>query len=98
MGEMAKEVAEIAKTKKVKTWSQTTKVGDKNNEIRVEKLHNEGFLVEYRVWGEDSKGKWFDESIKEYSESNPLDKNEVNELAGMASMFSVLNGAHKNII
>lgn len=82
-------VAKQKKKKKVATWSQSTRVGDVTKEVRVEKLFNEGFLVEYSVHGEDPKGNWFDDSIKTYSDTNPLDSDgETDELSTVFNQLS----------
>ena len=64
------------KTKKRKTWSQTSKVDEVTEEIKVEKLDNEGYLVVISKYGDDAKGDWFNKESKIYSEINPLDTDE----------------------
>lgn len=66
----------LSKEKKRKTWSQTVKADEITEEIKVEKLDNEGYLVTISKYGEDSKGDWFNKDSKIYSEINPLDKDE----------------------
>lgn len=64
------------KKKKRETWSQTKRIGDKTEEINVEKLDNNGYLVVISKSWYDSKGQWHNQDKKIYSDSNPLDSNE----------------------
>lgn len=77
---MAKEGLDTSKVlnkeKKRKTWSQTVKADEITEEIKVEKLDNEGYLVIISKYGNDSKGEWFNKDSKIYAEVNPLDKDE----------------------
>jgi len=89
MASKTKAVEAVAKKKKEKTWSQSTRIGDMTKEVRVEKLANGGFLVVYSKHGDDAKGKWINEEVKTYSETNPLESTvEVDPLAEVFSEIS----------
>lgn len=62
--------------KKRETWSQTKRIGETTEEIRVEKLDNTGYLVIVSKSWTDAKGNWKNEEVKLYSEENPLDNDE----------------------
>ena len=79
----------VAKKKKEKTWSQSIRIGDMTKEVRVEKLANGGFLVVYSKHGDDAKGKWINEEVKTYSETNPLEA-EI-EIDALSSVFDELS-------
>lgn len=80
---MAKEkglsVDKVVPTKKKKreTWSQTKRVGDKTEEVNVEKLDNGGYLVTVSKSWYDQKRNWHNSDSKLYSDTNPLDKDET---------------------
>lgn len=65
------------KQKKRETWSQTKRVGDKTEEIQVEKLDNGGYLITVSKSWYDAKREWHNSDSKLYSETNPLDKDET---------------------
>jgi hypothetical protein len=76
------------KKKQRETWSQTKRVGDKTQEINVEKLDNEGYLITISKSWTDPKTGWQHEDSKIYSEVNPLDKDESdNPIDQVASML-----------
>ena len=77
------------KSKKRETWSQTKRVGDKTEEVNVEKLDNGGYLVTISKSWYDSKQNWKHEDSKLYSETNPLDKDESdNPMDSLSSMLT----------
>ena len=84
-----KQVVEVPVKKKEKTWSQSTRIGEMTREVRVEKLANGGFLVVYSKHGDDAKGKWINEEVKTYSETNPLEV--ATEVDPLAEVFSELS-------
>ena len=86
-------VVDKAEKKKRETWSQTKKVNEITEEIRVEKLDNTGYLVTISKHGEDSKGKWFSKESKLYSETNPLDTDETDN--PMDHLFKTIIGFKK---
>ena len=57
-------------------WSQTKRIGDTTEEITVEKLDNQGYLVVISKSWYDAKKNWQNKESKLYSPTNPLDKNE----------------------
>jgi hypothetical protein len=76
------------KKKKRQTWSQTKRVGDDTEEVNVEKLDNEGYLVTISKSWYDAKQNWKHEDTKMYSETNPLDKdNSQTPMDQVASML-----------
>ena len=58
---------------KRENWSQTKTVGKNTETIRVEKLDNEGYLVCIEKSWYDDKQQWYNNEVKLYSETNPLD-------------------------
>lgn len=76
------------KKKKRETWSQTKRIGDKTEEINVEKLDNEGYLITISKSWTDQKNGWQHEDSKIYSDTNPLDKDESSDpMDQVASML-----------
>jgi hypothetical protein len=74
--------------KKRQTWSQTKRVGDITEEINVEKLDNEGYLITISKTWYDEKNNWKNMDSKVYSETNPLDTDESdNPIDKVASML-----------
>lgn len=71
-----KEALSSKKEEKREAWSQTKRVGDLTEEIRVEKLDNTGYLVCISKSWYDKKGDWKNKESKLYSEKNPLDEDE----------------------
>lgn len=70
--------------KKDETWAQTIRKGDITESIRVEKLDNEGYLVVLERYGYE-KGdkkhqKYISSTKKLFSEINPLDTDETDNL------------------
>jgi hypothetical protein len=76
------------KKKKRQTWSQTKRVDDTTEEINVEKLDNEGYLITVSKSWYDKNNNWKHEDSKIYSETNPLDNNESdNPIDKVSSML-----------
>jgi hypothetical protein len=76
------------KKKQRQTWSQTKRVGDTTEEINVEKLDNEGYLITVSKHWYDEKNNWKSLDSKVYSETNPLDTDESdNPIDKVASML-----------
>lgn len=76
--------------RKRETWSQVKRTGDNTEEICVEKLDNEGYLVIISKNWYDAKRNWHDKEVKLFSKENPLDKNEQDN--PVDTLFSALSG------
>lgn len=79
--------------KKRETWSQTKRVGDTTEEMRVEKLDNTGYLVTISKTWYDEKRNWKEKEVKLYSEINPLDTDENDN--PIDAIYSYLKGGVK---
>jgi len=90
MNNKAKEVTTKLPDKKVKTWSQRTKVGDNSKNVDVEELDNGGFLITLSTEGRDKNGNWNYKSNKYFSKTNPLDE-DPNKDETLESIMKELN-------
>lgn len=89
MDKKVKAVESSAFSNKQETWSQRTEKNGITQRIEVEKLANKGYLIILNKYGTDSKGKYFDKSVKLYSETNPLDTDETD--SPFNQMFNALS-------
>jgi hypothetical protein len=91
MNNKGKEVTTKLPDKKVKTWSQRTKVGDNSKSVDVEELDNGGFLITLSTDTKNPKtGSWDYKTNKYFSKTNPLDE-DPNKDETLESIMKELN-------
>lgn len=71
-----KVMASSSKPKQRETWSRETRNNNMTKRVTVEELDNKGYLVIINIYGDKPNGKYFDNTKKYYSETNPLEPEE----------------------